>query len=58
MRAERCTECTRLAQGPVELSGDVPAHWCLQCAEHCQVAAHVRRQQSEIDAQRALGVWS
>jgi hypothetical protein len=52
-----CSECTRPARGPVPADGEVPAHKCRQCAEHCKIAEYVRDQASEAAAAQALGVW-
>lgn len=37
-----CTECEAPARGPVPDDEDgVPAHYCRQCADHCQMRAYL-----------------
>ena len=36
-----CTMCDEPARGYVEASEAAPAHYCRQCEEHCQIAAHL-----------------
>jgi len=37
-----CTECSEPNRGDVPTIGLVPAHYCRQCADHCQLAAYLR----------------
>lgn len=37
----KCSICDKPAQGDVEASDRAPAHFCRQCEEHCQIAAHL-----------------
>lgn len=39
--------CGKPARGEVGRLGDVPAHFCRQCADHCELTAYLRSKRAE-----------